>query len=104
MDSGFFEEVYEIVEQIPKGRVMTYGQIARFLGRPKGARLVGWALRAAPSQRNLPCHRVLAKSGAPAPDLAFGGAGIQRGLLEAEGVKFLDSGCADMSKSLWMDI
>lgn len=100
----FFNEVYDIVEQIPAGKVTSYGQIARILGRPRGARLVGWAMRAAPGERKLPCHRVVSKEGKLAPGDAFGGAGIQRELLTVEGVSFLDGDRVDMSKHMWMEL
>lgn len=45
MEDGFFEQVYAIVRLIPKGKVVSYGQIARTLGKPRGARAVGWAMR-----------------------------------------------------------
>lgn len=98
---GFFSKVYEIVGQIPRGRVMTYGQIAAMLGRPRGAKVVGWAMRAAPDDRHLPCHRVVTKSGTMAPGYAFGGADIQRVLLEKEGVTFKENDCIDIEKHLW---
>ena len=59
----FYEEVYSIVRQIPPGRVLTYGAIARMMGRPRHARLVGRALWGTPSGRGIPCHRVVGASG-----------------------------------------
>ena len=59
----FYEEVYSIVRQIPPGRVLTYGAIARIMGRPRHARLVGRALWGTPSGRGIPCHRVVGASG-----------------------------------------
>ena len=58
---GMFEEVYAAVRQIPRGRVATYGQIARMIGRPRAARVVGYALSAAPA--DVPCHRVVSRQG-----------------------------------------
>lgn len=98
----FYDQVYDIVEQIPEGKVMTYGQIARILGRPGGARQVGRAMKAAPREGSLPCHRVLNKSGALAPVDVFGGPGIQRALLEREGVSFRANGHVEMSKHIWL--
>lgn len=97
----FFQKVYTIVSQIPKGKVATYGQIAAILGEPRGARTVGWAMRSAPAHLNLPCHRVVNKSGALAPDYAFGGTKNQRTMLENEGVTFQSDGRIDLERHLW---
>lgn len=100
-DEQFFKRVYEIVAQIPEGNVITYGQIAATLGDAKAAQKVGWAMASAPAELQLPCHRVVNKSGAMAPDAVFGGADKQRAMLEQEGVTFTDDGCIDMRKHLW---
>lgn len=97
----FFAKVYDIVSRIPEGKVMTYGQIAALLGEPRGARVVGWAMRAAPSSLNLPCHRVVNRLGEMAPSYAFGSKDIQRELLISEGITFKENGCIDMKKHLW---
>ncbi len=65
--NGFFQQVYDLVAQIPPGRVATYGQIARMLEQPHNARVVGWAMRQAPAERQLPCHRVVKKIGRSRP-------------------------------------
>ena len=87
----FFQQVYAIVEQIPYGKVMSYGQIARILGRPHAAREVGWAMRYCPD--HLPWQRVVKADG-----MVTGGqyAEIRRQLLQAEGVAFLPDGRVDM--------
>lgn len=97
----FFSRVYDVVSRIPEGKVMTYGQIASLLGEPRGARVVGWAMRAAPSSLNLPCHRVVNRLGEMAPSYAFGSKDIQRELLISEGITFKENGCIDMKKHLW---
>lgn len=97
----FYKKVYDMVEKIPAGKVMTYGQIAVRLNCPRNARVVGWAMRAAPQHRNLPCHRVINSKGEMAPSYAFGGSEIQRSLLEDEGVIFKENGRVDLSISLW---
>ncbi len=97
----FHLKVYEITAVIPKGKVATYGQIAAILGIPTAARAVGTALRLTPPGLEIPCHRVVNKSGAMAPGEAFGGAGNQRRLLEEEGVGFLHGGTIDMKRYLW---
>lgn len=97
---NFFTLVYDLVETIPAGKVMTYGQIAKRLGGFYSGRTVGFAMRAAPEKRNLPCHRVVNRLGEMAPGLIFGGAGVQRKRLKKEGVKFLPDGRIDLKKSL----
>lgn len=97
-----FEKIYEIVCQIPEGKVCTYGQIARLAGNPRWARVVGYALHVNPAFGKIPCHRVVNKVGATAPAFAFGGRDVQRALLENEGVTFLPDGRVDMTRHLWL--
>lgn len=99
--NDFFLRVYKIVSEIPKGKVATYGQIALLLDEPRGARTVGWAMKAAPEHLNLPCHRVVNRLGEMAPEYAFGSSEMQKVLLESEGITFNENGCIDMKKSLW---
>ena len=94
-----YQEVYKIASEIPKGRVMTYGQIARSLGNPKWARLVGQAMLHAPDSADIPCHRVLNGKGGMAPGYVFGGQEIQRKMLVDEGVIFKPNGCVDFKQS-----
>jgi methylated-DNA-protein-cysteine methyltransferase-like protein len=95
-----WDEVYAIIERIPRGRVMSYGQIARLLGRPLSARAVGWALHQCPD--GLPWHRVVNASGGCSTDkLGTHPPGLQRALLEAEGVKFRVGSTLDMEKYRW---
>ena len=95
----FFERVWELVAEIPYGRVATYGQLADMLGYPRHARLAGAAMHHAP--QGLPCHRVLYRDGTLCCDQAFGGKEVQRQLLEAEGVPFLPDGRVDLKHCLW---
>ena len=97
----FFAKVYDIVSRIPEGQVATYGQIAIMAGNPHASRIVGYAMSSAPSERNLPCHRVVNREGSMAPHHAFGGQDIQRFMLEGEGITFKPNGCIDMDKHLW---
>lgn len=96
-----FERVYSLVAKIPSGKVATYGQIAMHAGMPRGARVVGYAMRVSPKKLNLPCHRVVNRLGELAPEEVFGGQGYQRMLLESEGVPFLQDGRIDLSKALY---
>lgn len=97
--SAFSERIYEVVKLIPCGRVMSYGQVARLAGNPRGARAVGFALHRNPQPGVIPCHRVVFRDGSLAPGFAFGGPDEQRRLLEAEGVGFTEDGRVDMEKS-----
>lgn len=84
---GFFARVYDLVRGIPRGRVATYGQIALLAGSPRGARAVGWALRAlsAREERSVPWHRVVGAGGSISPR-AGAGPFLQARRLRAEGV------------------
>lgn len=101
MAGATFEKIYEIVCQIPEGKVATYGQVARLAGNPRWARVVGYALHVNPAFGKIPCHRVVNKDGRTAPAFAFGGNDVQRAMLEAEGVTFLLDGRVAMEKHLW---
>lgn len=92
----FFEQVYALVAQIPRGQAASYGQIARLLGLPRAARQVGWAMRRCPD--DLPWHRVVKADGSIAEN---GYSDIRRALLEAEGVRFLADGRVDMRACQW---
>lgn len=96
-----FELIYRQVCRIPAGKVATYGQIARLAGDPRWARVVGYALHKNPCPGQIPCHRVVNRQGRTAPAFAFGGADIQRAMLENEGVLFTDEGLVDMEACLW---
>lgn len=98
---NFYERVYRVAAQIPRGKVATYGQIAALLGNPRASRAVGWAMQNAPAGLAIPCHRVVNQSGSLAPEYAFGGAARQRALLELEGVVFREDGRIDMARCLW---
>lgn len=90
--SDFNQEVYRLVRQVPAGKVVTYGQVARVLNKPRGARAVGWALSAAP-QGACPWQRVINSQGRVSPRE---NAGEQQRLLESEGVTF-KNGVVDLS-------
>ena len=86
---SFFNDVYEAVKKIPRGKVTTYGQIARMTGNSRRARQVGWALHANPHFGVVPCHRVVNRFGGLSDAFAFNGKDEQKRLLENEGV-FVD--------------
>ena len=94
---SFFETVYEIVKQIPRGKVMSYGQGARAAGFPGKAREVGWALHVNPDPEHIPCHRVVNREGRVSPAFVFGGENMQVALLKSEGVEFDENGLVKRS-------
>lgn len=96
-----FDKIYEVVRQIPKGKVATYGQIAAIIGNPRLSRVVGYALHANPDNTAIPCHRVVNRFGEVAKSFAFGGPSIQKDMLIAEGVKFNPEGRVDLNSCLW---
>jgi len=85
---GFFEQVYQVVKNIPYGSVMSYGDVAELLGNRKMSRQVGWALHVNPSPETIPCYRVVNRFGEVSKAFAFGGENAQRALLEQEGIIF----------------
>ena len=93
----FYERVYELARHIPAGKCASYGQLALMLGSPRASRAVGYAMRAC-KDPSVPCHRVLRGDGSTVP--AFG-PGVQRALLEAEGVPFTADGRADLARCRW---
>jgi len=98
----FFVRVFAVVSRIPRGRVTTYGAIARALGTPRAARSVGWALSLAPDEDALPCHRVVDRNGFLSGGWHWGHPDIMAGLLSDEGVPFLDTHRVDLAACLWL--
>lgn len=100
MEQGFFTRVYEVVKQIPVGKVATYGQVARLAGSPRSARQVGWALHNNPQPGFIPCHRVVFADGSLAKGFAFGGPDVQKQILLQENVTFRGD-VVDMAQCHW---
>lgn len=100
---GFAERVYAVVEAIPVGRVTTFGLIARALGSPRSARIVGGALHYAPEARHVPAHRVVNRQGFLSGGWSFGHPDIMRDRLLREGVPFKNAGeyIVDLTQCLW---
>ena len=92
----FVEAVYDIVRQIPTGRVLTYGQVATLAGCPHHARQVGFWLSRVPEDMHLPCHRVVNSAGRLSPVFPE-----QRERLVQDGVLFKSNGCVDMNRCQW---
>lgn len=97
--NSFSQEVYDVVRQIPEGCVISYGQIARLIGRPQCSRMVGQAMFHAPEELHLPCHRVVNSQGRLVPSWED-----QRSLLEKEGITFRKNGYVDLSKHEWKEV
>lgn len=93
----FYAEVYDVVRQIPAGKVLSYGHIAELIGWPNHARLVGRAMHDTPLALNLPCHRVVNSAGRTVP-----GWHQQAVLLMSEGVRLKANGCVDMATHEWL--
>ena len=96
MDEDLIYQILSVVEEIPEGKVASYGQIARLIGRERNSRLVGKVLGMAEFYGCYPCHRVVNHAGRLAP-----GFFDQRRLLLEEGVGFKENGCVDMKKYQW---
>ena len=96
MEERLVYEILSAVEEIPFGRVASYGQIARLIGRERNARLVGRVLSMSELYGDYPCHRVVNAAGRLAPGFAE-----QRERLLAEGVAFRPSGSVDMQSCRW---
>lgn len=96
---NFYEAVYRVVRKVPKGRVMTYGQIAAILGAPRAARAVGYAMRASPDR--IPWQRVINRKGQISARSQVERPILQKMLLESEGVHFDASGTCDLERLRW---
>ena len=100
-----YGDIYEVVRRIPRGRVVTYGQLAELAGRPGAARMAGAAMRVVPKHLKLPWQRVIGKKGKGLGKVSIhdpvGGA-IQRQMLEAEGVVFSESGGIRLADFGWI--
>ena len=99
--SAGYAKIYAVVRRIPRGRVATYGQVARLAGIPGHARQVGYALHAMATEEPVPWHRVINARGEISPR-SFGGAdAAQRHFLEGEGVRFDGKGRVDLARFQW---
>ncbi|MEN8187950.1 MAG: MGMT family protein [Bacteroidota bacterium] len=100
-NESFFERVYTVVRQIPYGKVTTYGAIAKHLGSPRSARLVGWAMNTSKNDPTIPAHRVVNRNGILTGKIHFDGTNLMQQLLENEGVKIRDNKIQDLSSVFW---
>jgi methylated-DNA-protein-cysteine methyltransferase related protein len=98
----FFSKVYEVVKQIPSGRVTSYGAVAKYLGSTGSARMVGWAMNASHSQTEfVPAHRVVNRNGLLTGKHHFDTPGAMKELLENEGIKVKGDQIINFSKHFW---
>src|SRR5688572_2846252 len=101
-DSSFFDDVYDVVRLIPKGRVTSYGAIARYLGSARSSRLVGWAMNGATAIKpKVPAHRVVNRNGLLTGKIHFGEPNRMKQLLEKEGIRVKNDQVQDFQKVFW---
>jgi len=98
---SFFQDVYEVARLIPKGRVTSYGAIAKYLGVARSARVVGWAMNGAATDHDVPAHRVVNRIGVLTGKHYFQSPTRMKALLEAEGIKVKNDQIIDFEKHFW---
>lgn len=99
--SDFYQDVYEVTRLVPKGRVTTYGAIAKYLGSKKSSRLVGWAMNASHKIKNVPAHRVVNRNGMLTGKMHFKTIHTMEELLQKEGVEVLENSVVNFSEIFW---
>nr|WP_321405779.1 MGMT family protein [uncultured Carboxylicivirga sp.] len=100
--NDFFEQVYQVAELIPYGRVTSYGAIARYLGAVRSARMVGWAMNKCGSWHNyIPAHRVVNRNGLLTGKQHFSGGETMKELLANEGVKVEENQIINFKEVFW---
>ena len=100
-DPHFFQRVYEVVRQVPYGRVTSYGAIARYLGTARSARVVGWTMNQSHGMEDVPAHRVVNRNGLLTGKHHFGGTRLMQQLLENEGVRVVENQVVDFRRHYW---
>jgi methylated-DNA-protein-cysteine methyltransferase related protein len=100
-NDNFFERVYEIVRQIPEGKVTSYGAIAKALGAARSARMVGWAMNASHNLEDVPAHRVVNRNGMLSGKHHFEGTNLMQQLLENEGIRVQNNQIVDFDNFFW---
>lgn len=101
-ENSFFEKVYNVVRDIPYGKVTTYGAIAKKIGMPKSARMVGWAMNASHELEDVPAHRVVNRKGLLTGKAHFSSPNLMQQLLESEGIKIKDNQIQNFEEFLWI--
>ena len=97
---SFFDKVYEVVKQIPFGRVTSYGAIAKYLGAARSSRMVGYAMNNS-HDKDVPAHRVVNRKGLLTGKHHFEGTNLMQQLLESEGLKIKDNQIQDFDELFW---
>lgn len=97
---NFFENVYRVARQIPYGRVTSYGAIAKYLGAPRSARMVGYAMNSS-GGKDVPAHRVVNRKGLLTGKFHFDGTNLMQQLLESEGISVVDNQVQDFEAVFW---
>ena len=100
-EKDFFQKVYEVVKQIPNGKVTTYGAIAKKIGAPKSARMVGYALNGSFNGEEIPAHRVVNRKGVLTGKHHFMGTNLMQQLLESEGVVIKENTVQNFERYFW---
>ncbi len=97
---NFFDKVYEVAKRIPYGRVTSYGAIGNYLGAPRSARMVGYAMNGSHG-KDVPAHRVVNRKGLLTGKHHFDGTNLMQQLLESEGVKVIENQIQDLESVYW---
>ena len=101
-NEGFFDRVYQVVSQIPYGRVTSYGAVARYLGSTGAARMVGWAMNQSHSSESfIPAHRVVNRNGMLTGKHHFDGTNLMQEMLENEGAIIEENRIVNMEDMFW---
>jgi len=100
-EDSFFEKVYKVVREIPAGRVTSYGAIANYLGMPRSARVVGWAMNNAHGDMSIPAHRVVNRNGLLTGKHHFEGSKLMAQLLMSEGIPVKENEIQDFFNFFW---
>ncbi len=98
---NFFERVYIVTRQIPYGRVTSYGEIAKYLGAARSARMVGWAMNKTRNDDTVPAHRVVNSKGILSGKHHFDGTNLMQQLLESEGIIIENNKIMNFNKVFW---
>ena len=99
--SSFFKKVYKVVRKVPFGRVTSYGSIASFLGDPRAARVVGWAMNNSHNLKNFPAHRVVNRNGLLTGKNHFKGTNLMKQLLISEGISVKNDQIINFDDFFW---
>lgn len=99
-DLDFYAKVYTVVRQVPYGRVTSYGAIANYLGAPRSARMVGYAMNLS-HDKDVPAHRVVNRNGLLTGKFHFAGIHLMQQLLESEGVRVVNDAVQDFDRLFW---